>query len=87
MITAVNPAIIQWARERSGFSLGDLAKMMERDPNELQQWENGESAPSYTALEDLAYRHLKIPLAVSFFPLLPTLTILKVTSGAYLNTN
>lgn len=71
MITAVNPAIIQWARERSGFSLDDLARMMGRDYNELQQWENGESAPSYTALEDLAYRHLRIPLAVFFFPTPP----------------
>lgn len=68
MITAVNPAIIQWARERIGLSLEDLAKMMKRKPDELQQWENGERSPSYTALEDLAYRYFKIPLAVFFFP-------------------
>ena len=41
MITAVNPAIIQWARERSGLSLDDLAQMMKRDPVKLQQWEDG----------------------------------------------
>jgi Zn-dependent peptidase ImmA (M78 family) len=68
MISAVNPAIIQWARERSGLSLDDLAALMKRDPDELQQWEDGEIAPSYTTLEDLAYRHFKIPLAVFFFP-------------------
>jgi isocitrate dehydrogenase len=28
MITAVNPAIIKWARERSGLSLDDLARLM-----------------------------------------------------------
>lgn len=71
MITAVNPAIIQWARERSGLSLDDLARMMKRDPDELQQWENGEGAPSYKSLEDLAYRHFKVPLAVFFFPAPP----------------
>lgn len=71
MITAVNPAIIQWARERSGLSLDDLARVMRRDPVELQQWEDGELAPSYTALEDLAYRHFKITLAVFFFPTPP----------------
>lgn len=71
MITAVNPAIIQWARERSGLSLDDLARMMKREPDELRHWENGENAPSYKALEDLAYRHLKIPLAVFFFPTPP----------------
>ena len=68
MISAVNPAIIQWARERSGLSLDDLAVHMKRDPNELRQWEDGKLAPSYTALEDLAYRHFKVPLAVFFFP-------------------
>ena len=40
MITAVNPAIIQWARARSGLSLEDLAIMMKRDPYELQQWDD-----------------------------------------------
>jgi Zn-dependent peptidase ImmA (M78 family) len=71
MITAVNPAIIQWARERSGLSLDGLAVLMKRDPDELQQWEDGKLAPSYTALEDLAYRYFKIPLAVFFFPAPP----------------
>lgn len=71
MITAVNPAIIQWARERSGLSLDDLAFLMKRDPDELQQWEDGKLAPSYTTLEVLAYRHFKIPLAVFFFPAPP----------------
>lgn len=73
MITAMNPAILQWARERNGLSLEDLAQIMKRDPNELQKWENGESAPSYTTLEDLAYRYLKIPLAVFFFPSPPNI--------------
>jgi Zn-dependent peptidase ImmA (M78 family) len=68
MITAVNPAILQWARERSGLTLNDLAILMKRDPAVLQKWENGDSAPSYKALEDLAYKHFKIPLAVFFFP-------------------
>ena len=71
MITAINPAIIQWARERSGLSIDDLARMMRREPEELLKWEKGESAPSYTALEELAYRHFKIPLAVFFFPYPP----------------
>lgn len=71
MLTGVNPAIIQWARERSGLSLDDLAILMKRDLGELQQWENGERAPSYTTLEELAYRHFKIPVAVFFFPVPP----------------
>lgn len=67
-ITAINPAILQWARQRSGLSLEDLAELMNRDSEEIEEWENGESAPSYKLLEDLAYRHLKIPLAIFFFP-------------------
>jgi Zn-dependent peptidase ImmA (M78 family) len=71
MITAVNPAILQWARERSGLSLEVLALKMKRDPDELRMWERGERSPSYTALEDLAYRHFKVPLAIFFFPAPP----------------
>ena len=71
MITALNPAIIQWARERSGLSLDDLARIMRREPEELRKWEKGERAPSYTTLEELAYRHFKVPLAVFFFPTPP----------------
>jgi len=71
MINALNPAIIQWARERSGLSLDDLARIMRREPEELRKWEKGERAPSYTTLEELAYRHFKIPLAVFFFPAPP----------------
>lgn len=71
MITAVNPAVLQWARERSGLSLDNLALRMKRDPNELRMWESGESSPSYTTLEDLAYRHFKVPLAIFFFPTPP----------------
>jgi IrrE N-terminal-like domain len=41
---------------------------MGRDPNQILLWEDGTEFPSYTSLEDLAYRYLKIPLAVFFFP-------------------
>lgn len=68
MISAINPEIIKWARERSGLSINDLARIMKRDSDELQKWENGECAISYTALESLAYRYFKIPVAVFFFP-------------------
>ena len=68
MITATNPAVLKWARERSGFSLDELASKMNRDAGELRKWESGESSPPYGALEDLAYKYLKVPLAIFFFP-------------------
>jgi Zn-dependent peptidase ImmA (M78 family)/transcriptional regulator with XRE-family HTH domain len=71
IITAVNPKILKWARERSGLALEDLALIMKRDPDELRMWEAGKSFPPYTALEDMAYRHFKVPLAIFFFPAPP----------------
>jgi len=38
------------------------------NPNEVKKWENGEKGIPYSALEELAYRHFKIPVAVFFFP-------------------
>lgn len=68
MIASVNPRIITWARERSGLSIEDLASKVKRDPSEVTRWESGHAFPSYGMLEALAYRHLKIPLALFFFP-------------------
>ncbi len=63
-----NPTIITWARTRSHLSIEELAARMKRDPEEIRIWESGEKAPSYTVLEELAYRHFHIPLALFFFP-------------------
>lgn len=68
MASYINPKIIIWARKRSGLSINDLANKMRRDPGEIRKWESGTKVPSYTCLEELAYRHFKIPLAVFFFP-------------------
>ena len=68
MTTYINPGIITWARDRSGLTIEELATSMKRNPDELRMWESGEKAPSYTSLEELAYRYLHIPLAVFFFP-------------------
>lgn len=68
MTTYVNPSIIKWARERSGFTIEELAHDMKMDPDEISKWELGLQFPSYVTLEKLAYTYLKIPLAVFFFP-------------------
>lgn len=64
----MNPKIISWARERAGLSIEDLAGKMGRDPEEIRSWEKGEEVPSYPVLEQLAYKYLKVTLAVFFFP-------------------
>ena len=55
--------VLQWARERAGFSIDDLR----RDFPHLEAWERGESFPTYPQLEKMADR-FKAPVAVFFFP-------------------
>lgn len=64
----INPGIITWARERSGLTIDELARKLNKDPSLVQMWERGEKAPSYSNLEELAYKHLKLPVAVFYFP-------------------
>jgi Zn-dependent peptidase ImmA (M78 family) len=68
MTTCANRSIITWARERNGFTIEGLATVMKIDPNEIRMWESGDKFPSYTMLEKLAYKYLKVPLAIFFFP-------------------
>jgi Zn-dependent peptidase ImmA (M78 family) len=59
----VTPAVIQWARERAGYSLDDAVRNFKR----IAAWEAGESLPTYVQVEDMAER-FKVPVAVFFFP-------------------
>ena len=68
IVDSVNPKIITWARKQSRVSIEELAVRMKRNPEEIAKWESGDDFPSLTCLEDLAYKHLKVPLAVFFFP-------------------
>jgi len=68
MTSSANRKIIAWARERSGYSVENLASTMKIDPDEIRMWESGEKCPSYLMLENLAYKYFKIPLALFFFP-------------------
>jgi len=59
----INPAIVQWARARAGYSLEDAAHHFKK----IAAWEAGEGAPTYSQLELMAAR-FKCPTAVFFFP-------------------
>lgn len=69
----VNPRMITWARERNGLTIEDLAKKLKKNPAEVQKWESGEVKIRYASLEALAYKHLKVPLALFYFPAPPEL--------------
>ena len=66
----INPDIIKWARERSGYSLQDIAKFFKKDIATISDWESGEKAPTYRQLEKLADK-FKRPVALFFFPEVP----------------
>lgn len=70
-LKGVQPSILRWAREAQGYSVYDVALHLKRDPDEIEAWESGESAPSYSQLEKLAYGLYKRPLAVFFLPEAP----------------
>ena len=66
-----NPEVLKWAREQSGLAIKDVAKKLKRKTITIQtihDWESGEEFPSYSQLENLAYKIYKRPLAVFFFP-------------------
>lgn len=67
-VLAVQPAMLRWARETVGLSVVDVAQMLKRQPDEIDAWETGETAPTYPQLEKLAYQIYKRPLAVFFLP-------------------
>lgn len=66
--SGVNPSILRWARERTGYSLEDIAARFKKDVKEIAQWEEGAAVPTYNQLERLAYTYYKRPIALFFFP-------------------
>lgn len=59
----VTPAVVQWARERSGYSIEDAARHFKK----IAAWEAGKALPTYVQVEEMADR-FKVPVAVFFFP-------------------
>ena len=66
-IQGINPTIVRWARERSGYTLQEIAKSFKKDIATISNWESGAAAPTYVQLEKLADKY-KRPVAMFFFP-------------------
>ena len=62
----ITPAVVQWARERAGYSMDDAVRHFKK----IAAWEAGEALPTYVQVEQMADR-FKIPVAVFFFPMPP----------------
>ena len=69
-MTGINPDIIKWARERSGYTLKEVGDSVNKDAETISNWESGSSAPTYAQLEKLADK-FKRPIALFFFPEVP----------------
>ena len=66
-IQGINPTIVKWARERSGYTLQEVAKSLNRQVTTISEWESGAAVPTYVQLEKLADKY-KRPVAMFFFP-------------------
>ena len=66
-INGINPDILKWARERSGYTVETIAAFLKKETSIVNSWESGERAPTYIQLEKLADKY-KRPIALFFFP-------------------
>ncbi len=66
-VQGINPTIVKWARERSGYTLEEVATDLNKDVETISHWESGEQTLTYVQLETLADKY-KRPVALFFFP-------------------
>ena len=66
-VNGINPDILKWARERSGYTVEAIAAFLKKDASIVKDWELGERALTYVQLEKLADKY-KRPIAIFFFP-------------------
>lgn len=62
----ISNSVLVWARTSIGYSIDEIAEKMKVKPEKINAWENGTASPTYTQLENLAYKVFKRPLAVFF---------------------
>lgn len=67
-VAGLSGKVLQWARERAGLSIDDVALTLRKDATVIEGWERGIGAPTYSQLERIAYSLYKRPLALFFFP-------------------
>jgi Zn-dependent peptidase ImmA (M78 family) len=67
----ITPSVIQWAREKEGFTLAEAASKIHRSIEEIKQWENGILLPT-VAQARKASEVYKRSLAVFYLPEPPT---------------
>lgn len=72
-LAPVNPRVLIWARQDSGWALEDVAKKLAIKVERLQAWESGEKQPTVRQVQNLA-KFLHRPLSIFFQPNPPDLS-------------
>ncbi|MBI3490580.1 MAG: helix-turn-helix domain-containing protein [Acidobacteria bacterium] len=68
----INPALLIWAREQSGYSPELVAKRLDVKLYRLEAWEHGERKPTVRQVQELA-KYYHRPFGVFFLPQPPTI--------------
>ncbi len=68
----INPQLLSWARQESGFELFRVAKRLNVKLERLEAWEAGERQPTLRQVEQLAHFFHR-PLSIFFLPRPPEL--------------
>jgi Zn-dependent peptidase ImmA (M78 family) len=66
----VNPSVMKWAIESSGWKIDELAERLKIAENTLDAWQSGDASPTLNQLENLA-ASLKRPVAALLLPMPP----------------
>lgn len=63
----VNPSLLTWAREESGYAVGRVAKRLQVKEERVRAWETGEREPTFHQVRELS-QFLHRPLSLFFLP-------------------
>ena len=82
----INPRLLQWARQRAGLTVDELARKLQLKAERVGAWEVGEARPSWPQAQKLA-RVLHIPFGYLFLSeppqtVLPTIADFRTLPGA-----
>jgi Zn-dependent peptidase ImmA (M78 family) len=69
----INPPLLVWAREQSGYAPDSVANRMKIKPEKLQAWEQGDGVPTVRQVEKLAKIYQR-PFGLFFLPQPPSVT-------------
>jgi len=70
---AINPDLLVWAREESGYGIERVATRLQVKEDRVATWESGRKQPTLRQIQELA-RFYHRPLSVFFLPQRPRLT-------------